>query len=87
MNPFGPFAHRWNRDKSIDSICTACFQTIASEYLENKLIAHEERHVCNPHWQFSRARYEYRESVPARPSQPVCHGPIRASFAWRGFLR
>jgi len=54
MNTLSPFAHRRNPDKSIDSICTACFQTIASEDLEGKLIAHEESHSCDPYWQFSR---------------------------------
>lgn len=45
-----PFAHRRNSDASIDSICTICFQTIASEDSEGKLIAHEERHSCDPYW-------------------------------------
>jgi len=48
-----PFAHRKNSDGSIDSICTMCFQTIATEDSEGKLIAHEERHLCDPNWQFS----------------------------------
>ena len=52
MNTLIPFAHRRNPDASIDSICTTCFQTIASEYSVGKLIAHEERHSCDPYWQF-----------------------------------
>jgi hypothetical protein len=42
MNNLIPFAHRRNPDASIDSICTKCFQTIASEDSESSLIAHEE---------------------------------------------
>ena len=72
MKPFGPFAHRSNPDKSIDSICTACFQTIASEDLEGKLLAHEESHVCDPYWQVSRARFDHRESTSAQPSKRAC---------------
>jgi hypothetical protein len=55
MTKLLPFAHRKNPDGSIDSICTTCFQTVASEDSEGKLIAHEERHSCDPYWQWSRA--------------------------------
>jgi len=41
------FAHRLNRDASFDSICTTCFETVASEDNESKLTAHEERHLCD----------------------------------------
>jgi hypothetical protein len=60
------FAHRQNSDASIDSICTTCFQTIASEDSEGKLIAHEERHSCDPYWQFSRAQVDSDQSTTAR---------------------
>lgn len=50
MDTLIPFAHRTNPDASIDSICTTCFQTIASEDNEVKLIDHEERHSCDPYW-------------------------------------
>jgi len=55
-----PFAHRRNPDTSIDSICTTCFQTIANENNETKLIEHEERHLCVPHWQFRRDQTRVR---------------------------
>jgi len=61
-----PFAHRRNSDAWLDSICTTCFQTIASEDSEGKLIAHEERHSCDPYWQFSRAQVDSDQSTPAR---------------------
>jgi hypothetical protein len=53
MNTLIRFAHRKNPDSSIDSICTTCFETLASEDSVDKLIAHEERHSCDPHWQFA----------------------------------
>jgi hypothetical protein len=68
MTSLTSFAHRLNPDKSIDSICRACFQTIASEESEGKLIAHEERHSCDLNWQLTRAHIESRESPSARPS-------------------
>jgi hypothetical protein len=63
-----PFAHRRNPDASIDSICTTCFQTIASGDREEELIAHEERHSCDPYWHLSRACFDSRQSRSALPS-------------------
>jgi hypothetical protein len=72
MTTLIPFAHRRNPDSSIDSICTSCFQTIASEDSVDKLIAHEEHHSCDPYWQFFGAasrrlvsdnRHESRETA------------------------
>ena len=68
MTPLTSFAHRLNPDKSIDSICTKCFQTIASEECESKLIVHEERHSCDLNWQLTRAHFDSRQSSFARPS-------------------
>ena len=68
MSSLIPFAHRRNPDKSIDSICTTCFQTIASEDSAGKVIAREGSHTCDPLWQFSRAGYESPHSTSARPS-------------------
>jgi len=67
------FAHRRNPDASIDSICTTCFQTIASEDSEDKLIADEEHHSCDPYWQFSRAHFDSCRSTSA----PLSEGPGR----------
>jgi hypothetical protein len=71
MNTFGPFVHRKNPDKTIDSICTACFQTIASEDHEDKLIAHEKSHSCDPYWQYSRASFSDRESALPRSARLI----------------
>jgi hypothetical protein len=40
------FAHKFNRDGSVDSICPVCFETIATEGNEADLIAPEEIHRC-----------------------------------------
>jgi hypothetical protein len=74
------FAHRQNSDASIDSICTTCFQTIASEDSEGQLIAHEERHSCDPYWQFSRTQVDSLQSTPARSVKmvpPDARGMVR----------
>lgn len=46
------FARRRNRDSSIDSIRTGCYQTVASSQREKErereLAVAEEVHVCNP---------------------------------------
>ena len=52
MALFPPFARRRNIDSSIDSICTTCFLTIASVGSEEELVAHEEKHVCDPFGEF-----------------------------------
>jgi len=48
MTTFVSFARRQNHDSSIDSICTKCYQTIASADSAGELVAHEESHVCDP---------------------------------------
>ncbi len=83
MNTLSPFAHRRNPDQSIDSICTGCFQTIASEDREAKLIAHEGSHSCDPYSQY---RFDYRESASASSPQPVCHGLLRPDSATGSIL-
>ena len=74
MATVNQFAHRTNPDKSIDSICTTCFQTIASEGIASKLIAYEERHSCDPYWQYSGRSFDSRASTFAlrseRPPEP-----------------
>ena len=50
---FPQFVKRRNRDSSIDSICTSCFQTIASAACEEELAIHEKNHTCDPYGDFS----------------------------------
>lgn len=42
------FPHRSNFDGTFDSICIECFATVATDFDESKLAAHESAHVCNP---------------------------------------
>lgn len=41
------FAHRENKDGSVDAICLGCFQTVATAQLEHELIAKEANHRCS----------------------------------------
>jgi hypothetical protein len=43
------YAHRHNRDGSIDSICKTCFATVAQVRDEFTLTQHERAHSC-PAW-------------------------------------
>jgi hypothetical protein len=38
--------HRVNEDGSFDSICTVCYQTIATQNCEADLIKDEVKHTC-----------------------------------------
>lgn len=42
------FAHRKNPDRTVDSICTRCFKTIANVENEADLPRIEQRHFCDP---------------------------------------
>ncbi len=46
--PRDAFAHRYNLDGSVDSICTLCFVTLAKESMESELEKTEEVHACIP---------------------------------------
>jgi hypothetical protein len=43
-----PFAHRTNRDSTIDSICKTCFVTVGTALEAKALNALEDDHVCDP---------------------------------------
>ncbi|HTB97115.1 MAG TPA: hypothetical protein VK716_08920 [Terracidiphilus sp.] len=43
------FPHRHNADGSHDSICTKCFQTVASVRDEATLAEREKKHQCDPY--------------------------------------
>lgn len=45
-----PFVYRANPDGSIDSICTTCFLTVATETAKDKLASRENCHTCEPCW-------------------------------------
>jgi hypothetical protein len=42
------FAHRRNKDGSVDSICLACYRTVATAGSEEELLAAERKHKCEP---------------------------------------
>lgn len=42
------FAHRHNRNGTIDSICKSCFATVATSNWEFDLEQKEITHVCDP---------------------------------------
>jgi hypothetical protein len=42
------FPHRHNQYNTWDSICTICFDTIATELTEGRLFETERTHVCFP---------------------------------------
>jgi hypothetical protein len=50
------FAHRFNADGTVDSICPRCFVTVDSAAKELYLVVNEEQHICDP---FLVARYEF----------------------------
>ena len=43
------FAHRYNPDGTFDTICSRCFQTIATVRDETELPKIESQHVCDQH--------------------------------------
>jgi hypothetical protein len=47
------YAHRQNRDGSVDSICKTCFATVAQAKDELALTQHEGTHCC-PAWILAR---------------------------------
>ncbi len=51
------FARRHNEDATIDSICTRCYQTIASERTESNLLNAEQRHACDPNLALDRLQF------------------------------
>ncbi len=46
------FVHRFNPDGSIDSICTNCFATIATDQSEVRLGDREQAHTCDGYTPF-----------------------------------
>jgi hypothetical protein len=48
MTTFISFARRRNGDTTIDSICTRCYQTVASAHTAGDLEAYEQVHRCEP---------------------------------------
>jgi hypothetical protein len=77
MTSFISFARRRNHDSSIDSICTKCYQTIASAENESTLTACEETHLCNPNAEFNQ---------PHRYTATEREGPMKSAKEVDKFL-
>jgi len=41
------FVHRHNDDGTVDSVCRACFMTVATEVSESELMKDEQDHDCH----------------------------------------
>lgn len=63
------YIHRPNRDGSFDSICHACFATVASVRNEGELAQHERTHVCNPFWSHLTSDYSGPGTARKTPNQ------------------
>lgn len=63
MTTFVSFARRQNHDSSIDSICTKCYQTVASADSAGELVAPEESHVCDPNEETDRRQMVFPSQV------------------------
>jgi hypothetical protein len=59
MTSFVSFARRQNHDSSIDSICTKCYQTIASADTVSLLAIAEQSHLCDPNGEFTQKHVEF----------------------------
>jgi hypothetical protein len=57
------YPHRKNRDGSYDSICPACFTTIARSKIEVELGAFERGHICDSSFLAERGHFAEAESV------------------------
>jgi hypothetical protein len=53
MTTFISFARRHKEDSTVDSVCTRCYQTIATDRNESKLVEAEEAHFCEPNDQMN----------------------------------
>jgi hypothetical protein len=47
MSGISLFRHRKNDERSFDSICTECYQTIGNRETEEDLEQDEKAHVCH----------------------------------------
>ena len=64
------FRHRPNNDGSVDSICTRCLRTIASNNHEWSLAAVESQHECDPVdlMRFGHLEFDNIRPIDADPS-------------------
>ena len=65
------FAQRQNRDSSVDSICTRCYQTVGSAGNAAGLENAEHRHRCDPNGEFNFPVEEPGEEADLLPPPTV----------------
>ena len=71
------------RSASIDSVCTTCFETIASNDSEDELTAYEVSHRCDPFLLFSRASFaSTRLGTPAGAQKAGAARPASSKFSF-----
>jgi hypothetical protein len=63
MTTFISFARRQNHDSSIDSICTKCYQTVASADNMNGLAVAEQGHLCDPNGEFTQTHVDFHRAA------------------------
>ena len=63
MTSSNSFAHRLNSDSSVDSICTRCYQTVASDNHEPNLESAEASHECAPGAEFARISFRGKSAI------------------------
>lgn len=47
MTPEGEFAHRHNRDGTVDAICLHCYRTVDTGRTIEDLAESQRSHICN----------------------------------------
>jgi hypothetical protein len=65
------FVRRVNEDSTIDSICTKCFQTVASGEDVFDLSRAEQAHTCEPLWLSQQHYWEIHRASMASCSPRV----------------
>ena len=82
MTTFISFARRRNPDSTVDSICTRCYQTIASGDSEASLATAEEGHSCDPNCEYN---WVHQEGEHAMLSGILAPNEERSHAATVGF--
>src|SRR5277367_612305 len=81
MTTFISFARRRNSDTTIDSICTKCYQTIASAHTPGDLQAYEQVHRCDPSEEIN---YSHASPRPTEALRSI--GSMGPATGFSGFL-
>ena len=72
------FAHRMNKNGTIDSICPRCYTTIATSIWEADLDRTEATHICDP--SLNQFQHQLRDCDPRRT--PSSRKRPHAALPW-----